>query len=395
MRFKEDCSLTHRFLALLLSLLLLGGCAAAAPESTPMPTPAPTAAPTPEPTPEPTPAPTPEPTPSTLSLVAVGDNLLHMELVRGAYDKADKSYDFSPFYEYIAPVLDAADIACINQETIFIDEPSLYGGYPTFGSPLAAGQGLIDAGFDVVSQANNHSWDRVEEGILDTLDFWEAHPEICHVGLNRTEEDRLRIRTVTENDITVAFLSYTYPFNSRYVNIPWYVPTLSDEEAIREEIAAARAQSDAVVVFVHWGEEYISQPNAFQRRWAQFFADEGVSVVIGSHPHVLQPLETITGAAGNEMLCYFSLGNFISAQQGAKQLLGGMAEVVFEKDEAGCRVKSAGLRPTVTWIYRSPTPSGLDFRALLLEDYTEEMAEKHTQGCEAEDLWKLFEPFAN
>lgn len=387
----EVSPLKHKALALLLLLLLLGGCGTAA-EIAATQAPAPT--PTPVPTPLPTPEPTPAPVPSTLSLVAAGDNLLHIELLRSAYDESADRYDFAPFYEHLSPVLDNAGIACINQETIFIDEPTLYGGYPTFGSPPAAGQGLIDAGFDVVTQANNHSWDRVEEGILDTLDFWEAHPEICHVGLNRTETDRLRIRTLTENDITVSFLSYTYPFKSRYVTVPWYVPTLSDEEAIREEIALAREQSDAVVVFVHWGEEYAAEPNAFQRKWAQFFADEGVTAVIGSHPHVLQPMEYIRGRDGNEMLCYFSLGNFLSAQQGARQLLGGMASLVLEKDEDGCRIREAELLPTVTWIYRAETPSGLDFRAMLLKDYTDAMAERHTQGVTPQELWELFEPFA-
>lgn len=382
----------HRLFALLLGIfLLLGGCAAPAPA--PTPTPAPTAAPTPTPTPTPTPVPAPEPTLSTLSLCAVGDNLLHDELIRAAWDAESENYDFAPYYEYISPVLAQRDIACINQETIFIDEPTLYGGYPTFGSPLAAGQGLIDAGFNVVSQANNHSWDRVEEGILDTLDFWEAHPEICHVGLNRTENDRLRIRTVSKNDITVAFLAYTYPFNSRYVTVPWYVPELTDPEPIREEIALARESADAVVVFVHWGKEYTPLPNDFQRQWAQFFADEGVTAVIGSHPHVLQPLEYITGVNGNEMPCYFSLGNFISAQVSPQQMLGGMADIVFEKDENGCRVRSADLLPTVTWIYYGDTPIRQDFRAMLLADYTDAMAAEHLRGCTPDKLWEIFEPF--
>ena len=104
--------------------------------------------------------------------------------------------------------------------------------------------------------------------------------------------------------------------------------------------------------------------------------------------------EDITGKDGNEMLCYFSLGNFISAQQGAPQLLGGMASLVFEKDENGCRIREAELVPTVTWIYRAPSSSGLDFRALLLTDYTDDMAERHTQGFTPEDFWELFEPFA-
>jgi len=283
----------------------------------------------------------------------------------------------------------------IVPETIFVNDPDLYGGFPSFGTPVAAGQGLIDAGFDVVTQASNHSWDRRDTGIFDTLDFWDAHPEITHLGLNRTEEDYARIRSITKNGITVAFLTYTYTYSRRTsVLLPWVLPEMTDPEVLRADIARAKEESDVLVVFAHWGEEYVA-PTAIQRQWAQFFADEGVDVVIGSHPHVLQPLEYITGASGNEMPCYFSLGNFLSAQRGASQILGGMADIVFEKDENGCRITKAELAPTLTWTYWDEATDRLQYRALLLEDYTREMSARHTQSYSPDALWSVFEPFQN
>ena len=167
------------------------------------------------------------------------------------------------------------------------------------------------------------------------------------------------------------------------------VDLLDDKDRIAYDIARAKACSDILIVFAHWGTEYMFEPVQDQLDWAQFFADEGVDVIIGGHPHVLEPLDVVTGKNGNKMICYYSVGNFISHQSNNYQMLGGMASLTITKDDDGTRVTEYALEPTMTWIKQGQ--QGKLFYGMRLRDYTDDMAAIHTvPSCGVQTMWDLY-----
>ena len=326
-----------------------------------------------------------------VTLMAVGDNLIHNTVYWSA-ELADGGYDFTPMYADIRPVVQDYDIACINQETIYVSDPALYSNYPAFGSPTQVGDALAWAGFDVVEHATNHCYDKLDTGIRNTLDFWRGqHPEMTVLGIHDSEADAGQIRVVEKNGIRIAMLNYTYGLNYSAPADKWMVDTLGSRGEIADDIARAKSQSDFVIVFAHWGEEGSTAPSDEQRSWAQFFADEGVGLVIGGHVHVVQPLETYTGAGGNTMPVYFSLGNFLSHQAEAKNMLGAMASVAIVRDAAGVHAENALLYPTVTLIEKNPSARWYLYRPMLLIDYTDALAALHIlPGTGVDDMWALY-----
>ena len=172
----------------------------------------------------------------------------------------------------------------------------------------------------------------------------------------------------------------------------YMVDTLSGRDAIADEIGRAREQSDFVIVFAHWGEEGMYVPSADQKSWAQFFADHGVGLVIGAHPHVVQPLETVTAADGAQMPVFYSLGNFLSHQVDPQNMLGGLASVTLEKSPEGAvRVAECTLEPTINVMLYRGEHGRFDYRPMLLTDYTDELAARHhIPGCGVEQMWALF-----
>lgn len=369
------------------------------PAVTPQPEPQP-AQETPQPEPmdaavpdvQPVQEPGPEPEPSRVTLMALGDNLIH-NCVYWSAELPDGGYDFTPFYADIRPTVEDYDIACINQETIYVADPALYGNYPYFGSPTAVGDALSETGFDVVTEATNHCFDKGETGILDTIRFWrDEHPDMTVLGIHDSEADAESVRVVEKNGIRIGMLNYTYGLNYGTPAKSYMVDTLSSRDKIADDIERARAESDFVIVFAHWGEEGIYTPTDSQKSWAQFFADHGVGLVIGAHPHVVQPLETVTGTDGSEMPVFYSLGNFLSHQVDPQNMLGGLASVTLEKSPEGTvRVAECTLEPTINVMIYRGEHGRFDYRPMLLTDYTDELAaQHHIPGCGVEQMWALF-----
>jgi len=346
-------------------------------------------------TPEPTPEPTPDPV---VTLMAVGDNLMHMGIVTtGKQSDGTLNYDF--LFEDIKDFLDLADISVINQETIFGGNDLGFSGYPHFNSPTEVGDAIIKAGFDVVLQASNHTLDQKQAGVEHCLNYWKQHPEILMIGLHERYEDEEgnqlpaseRIPLIERNGITFAVLNYTYGPN--FETIPGYARGRFDvlcnwnekngaldfttiHPQVLEEIAAAKEIADVVVVFPHWGAEYITTPSKYQRKFAQQMTEAGADLIIGAHPHVTQPVEWITADNGNECLCYFSLGNYVSTQQDPISMLENMAWVTFRKTADGVIIdgEKTGSIPIVCQYSSGP----LRFKNIyLLEEYTQDIADKH------------------
>ena len=326
--------------------------------------------------------------PTSVTLLAVGDDLMHITCVNSGL-QADGTYNYDYMFQYMEDDLQNTDISCINQETPFVNDPSLYSNYPCFGGPTAIGDSLADVGFDLVTHATNHIWDKGEISFYDTLNLWKEHPEVTVLGIHETEEDSRQIKTINKNGIVISCLNYTYGLNGFVPSEDWMVDQLVDKDRIADDIARAKACSDILIVFAHWGTEYLFEPTQEQQDWAQFFADEGVDVVIGGHPHVLEPLEVVTGKNGNEMICYYSLGNFISHQSYNYQMLGGLATLTITKDNSGTYVSEYALEPTMT--YMTFGANGYEFYGMKLRDYTDDMAlYHHVPDCGTQTMWDLY-----
>lgn len=306
-------------------------------------------------------------------LVAVGDLLCHNAIL----DQGRREGGFDFLFAHVLPLLESADLAVLNQESVLVSDPGRISAAPPFGAPLALGQAVADAGFDAVTLANNHALDQGSAGLTDTQSFYEnAGVAVLGVG---------GACTVIENSVCLALLNYSYGTNGHPMPENGAVSLLDDEARIREELRSARTGADAVVVFVHWGTEYAAEPDSKQRRWAQLFADEGADLVIGTHPHVLQGVERLTGASGHETLVFWSLGNFVSNQQSAETNLGGLARVRFFKDEDGCRIEDYALEGLVTHQERGLTC------VYPLAKYTDALAARHSLGLTRNDLQALFD----
>lgn len=318
---------------LLLALaLLLSGCAPAQPaesggaaSSQP-----PAASQSPDQSRPEEPEPAPEPTVS--HLMVAGDVMSHMPITNDAYVEADGTYDYSHMLQFAARQLEQADYAVANLETVLAGGPD-YSGFPAFNSPDELAYDVKEAGFDLLSTANNHTRDRGMDGIYRTLDVLDQ-AGLAHVGTYRSQEERDEhsgIYVADVGGISVAFLSYTYGLNGfrldsdkmyavNLFNLDYYTTLANpDYELLQSDLEAARAlDADLIAVMIHWGVEYQNAPNGHQTNLAQFLVEQGADLVLGGHPHVLQPYETIsvTGWDGQEregFVCY-SLGNFISNQ---------------------------------------------------------------------------------
>ena len=312
---------------------------------------------------------------TTVDMLAVGDNLFHMGIVNSGKN-ADGTYNYDHLYKHISDDITEADIAAVNQETVFAPEGSEPSGYPRFGAPDEAAQALVNAGFDVIQQASNHTNDRGEKGILHTIDIWKGFKNITVLGIHENEEDYQQITVVEKNNIKIAMLNYTYGLNG--INLAagkgYLVDLLDNEEKVYADIEKAKQLADCVIVYVHWGSEYTHKPTSYEVEWAQRFADAGVTAVVGAHPHVIQPVEWIEGKNGNQMLVYYSLGNFVSRQIEAPRVLGGMAKFTLTKDSDGTRITKASVVPVVMHYARY---SDKTFTVYRLDEYTEELAQAH------------------
>ena len=340
-------------------------------------------------------SPEPEIEPTSVTLMAVGDNLIHNTVYEYAQVDAEGSdYDFTEIYRYVLDDIQEADIACIQQETILIDDPSQYSNYPTFGTPVQMADSLATVGFDVICHASNHTWDKGITGITDSLARWRTHPEITVLGIHDTEEDADTIRVVEKNNIRIAMLDYTYGMNGFIADEDWQVDLLDEDhkDHIAAQIAEAKELSDIVVVFMHTGTEGQFDPDDSQLSWAQFFADEGVGLVIGTHPHVIGPTDVLTGESGNTMPVFYSLGNFVSSQTDTQNLVGAMAKVTISKDSSGTYVSQYSVEPVCTLISAEGTYGyGYAFHIYHLEDYTDELAAKHLRSsCYPDDFWSVW-----
>lgn len=289
-----------------------------------------------------------------------GDVMMHLPEIDAAYNDSLKKYDFSPFFQFVSPYIQQADIAVANLETTFGGRP--YSGYPQFSAPDTLAYFLKRAGFDVLVTANNHAADRSTKGILGTIEGLDK-ADIKHTGSFRDSEERANNYPLMleKNGLRIAILNYTYGTNGLPVHPPVIVNTI-DTSAIRKDIAAAqRKKADYIIAVFHWGIEYQREPNAEQKSIARFCLAHGVNTIIGSHPHVVQPAvwesyripgDTVT----KKGLVIYSMGNFISNQRQRYTDGAMMFSFSLKRNRFTKRISLTDAAFVPTWVYIQPSP---------------------------------------
>lgn len=318
--------------------------------------------------------PDPDPVYKKLSFAAVGDNIIYQAGFTDAKNRSDgsRAYNFLPNYENIADVISSADISFINQETLMAGEAYGYSDYPHFNSPQSLADDLITVGFDVISMANNHMLDMGTNGLGDTIAYYKTLSDrVMMIGGYENEADFATPRIIERDGIKIAFVAFTYATNGLVLSSSSdiYVPYI-DDAAVESSILAAKEQADLIFVSMHWGDENSFVPNSEQRYIAQLAADCGADVIIGHHPHVIQPMEWIEGREGNKTLCIYSLGDLIAVMTRASNMLGGLVtfDIVQENDEF--RIENPIFNPTVFHF----GPSYYNGKIYFLSDFTSDLA---------------------
>ena len=310
-----------------------------------------------------------KPAEHTLTFIAAGDNLFHESVINSHF--INDVHDFSPIYTHIKGIVENADLAFINQETVMAGAGFGHSGYPQFNTPQSLAGTLKETGFDIFNLANNHAMDKGEAGLIATLDFLDSIGGITVIGARKEGESA---RIITKNNITLGFLSYTFSLNG--IPLPRNNPNLVsmiNREKMTQELTALRPLCDFLIVSMHWGAEYILEPNREQINLALFLAEHDVDLIIGHHPHVLQRVEAIVLPDGRKTLCYYSLGNFASHQRERDRIIGGMMVVTFTKNGDEKYISDSGMIPVVTHYDRSFRNT----KIYPLYEYTEELMNSH------------------
>ena len=260
------------------------------------------------------------------SLIAVGDNLIHSSVFKDANKHANyNGYDFKPMITYIKDIVSNYDIGYFNQETILGGTELGLSDYPTFNSPYEAGDAMLDAGFNLVSLATNHTVDRGKKAVVNSCAYWKDKTDVLTSGSYCSDEERNEIKIAEVNNISYTMLNYTYGTNGMPVSNDYLVnvwPTDLDindpdrdtkyqeyKKIVKDDIERVRDKVDVLIVAMHWGVEYTHTPTKYEVDMAEYLASLDVDLIIGTHPHVIQPVTWI-----DDTLVIYSLGNFISAQ---------------------------------------------------------------------------------
>lgn len=284
------------------------------------------------------------------SIVMVGDALIHMGI--NTSHKTSNGYDFTGIFKYIKPIVQEYDLAYYNQETVLGGSSLGLSGYPQFNSPQQVGDAFLDAGFNLVSLATNHTLDNYYrtggKTIANSVKYWKDHSDkALAAGSYTSQEDRDEVIVKEVNGIKYAFLSYTEQTNG--ITVPSgksYLVNVYSKEKVKKDVEAYKDKVDVIIVAMHWGSEYTHTPTSSEKEKAQYLASLGVNLIIGCHPHVIQPMTYI-----GDTLVVYSLGNFVSSQIGIERLSGLMASANIVKRTYHGKTTIKIEDPTAEFIY--------------------------------------------
>ena len=328
-----------------------------------------------------------EPAAVTINTLMVGDMLMHHGVWEsGEHSPTDRNYDH--LFAHIADDLAWADIAMLDQETpVNSTDTHAFTGYPVFCGPLEVTDAEAKAGFNVILHASNHAVDQGYDGLRAELNHWhEAYPDVQVIGAYLPDEQvaaDMGPAYYEKDGFKVAILNYTYDLNG--YSDPSDAVCEIDRDQIAKDVAIAEENADLTIVCPHWGIENELSPNEYQTDLAKYMCDLGVDLIIGNHPHVIQPVSLIKGDSGNTCPVFWSTGNFISTMDTDKNLIGGIAKAVLTKDQNGARVSEVTFTPIVAKRAYTVSSNGIndiseedtynaDLTTYKLMDYTDEIA---------------------
>ena len=317
------------------------------------------------------PTPSPEVKNYSVQLCMVGDALLHGAVYTDA-KQADGTYDFSSMLENVAPIFGNCDLAYYNQETILGGTELGLSSYPRFNSPYEFGDNMVDIGFNLVSTANNHTLDKDEQGVINSLTYWKEKPVVT-AGSYLSWEDRDKVNVYEKNGITYAFLAYTYGTNGLVAPLgKEYLVNVYNEKMVVDDVSKVKDMVDVVIVSMHWGQEYTFTPSQEQEHYARLLADAGASIIIGAHPLVIQPVEWI-----DDTIVFYSLGNFISAQDTLNKRIGMIGGVKINKTVVNGKSVVEITQPEADLIYTYYDGSIRNFKLYLFSQLSDDILSNH------------------
>ena len=315
-----------------------------------------------------------------ISICMVGDLLIHLPILD--YAKT-VGYNFDFIFENMEKYIKEYDIKIINEEVLIAGTNFSIKGYPKFNSPLELADSVAKAGFNVILKSTNHVNDLGEEARLFDLNNWKKFPNIKVTGSYQNEEESQKITYFEIKGIKIALLNYCYGSNRLLRNS--YTINKINYDKIKNDINKSKSEgADIIIVMPHWGKEYSLKTNKYQNKWSKIFFELGVDIVIGTHPHVIQPVEIIEDKDKNrKMYIFYSLGNFINSTSSRKKnvfwrFLGGMAHIIIGKVNNKPVIKNIKFIPLITHI----NPENKKVTTFKVKDYSENMAKNNYVGIE-------------
>ncbi len=318
---------------------------------------------------------------SSMSLVFLGDIMGHGGQIEAAHDPTDKTYNYDIVFSQLREIIQKPDFAIANLEVTLAGAP--YTGYPQFSSPDALAEACKNNGIDILVTANNHSCDRGGKGIIRTIDVLDSL-NIAHNGTYKNPKDRVlrNLMILRKDDIRVGMLNYTYGTNGLKAPKPTSVNYIDTNQILLDIEQSQNEKLDALIANVHWGIEYQTQPNAFQKKITEFLFRNGVNIIIGGHPHVLQKIEW---NKEKDQLVAYSLGNFVSNQASVNTDGGMMLEIELEKNNDLLNIKNAGYH--LIWVNKPTRANKKVFEVLPCSSYP---AKKQIKNPEHLSRMKIF-----
>ena len=331
--------------------------------------------------------------PTSAKLVAVGDNLMHRSCTLSAKN-ADGTYDFTKHFANMADIFKAADLAVISQDTVLggIELGATSTETGIFNTAVELADGMADAGINVVLAANNHIMDEGSAGLNTMISYFSTkYPNITLLGVNNSREAKDEPVYVETNNIKIAMINYSYGSNQTAdLDASPYLLNQYDEDWLSDILKQAREEADFIIAFPFWGEQNSMDYTQEQERQAQFLADNGVDLIIGSYPHVVEPVKWITAENGDRTLVYYSLGNFQSIQNTVENMLGGQANITISKEEDGTHISDYSLDFVVTHYEQRESSEYYDIVTTYpLADYTSDLAARHGMSVSGNDEFDL------
>ncbi|MFR0906739.1 MAG: CapA family protein [Lachnospiraceae bacterium] len=331
--------------------------------------------------------------PTSAKLVAVGDKLMHRSCTLSAKN-ADGTYDFTKHFANMADIFKAADLAVISQDTVLggIELGATSTETGIFNTAVELADGMADAGINVVLAANNHIMDEGSAGLNTMMSYFSTkYPNITLLGVNNSREAKDEPVYVETNNIKIAMINYSYGSNQTAdLDASPYLLNQYDEDWLSDILKQAREEADFIIAFPFWGEQNSMDYTQEQERQAQFLADNGVDLIIGSYPHVVEPVKWITAENGDRTLVYYSLGNFQSIQNTVENMLGGQANVTISKEEDGTHISDYSLDFVVTHYEQRESSEYYDIVTTYpLADYTNDLAARHGMSVSGNEEFNL------